>query len=386
MTPLRRSTSSAAPTGGAGNESGSDEAASRHGLRARLLSVPLFYKILVANAAIVLVFSLAATWLAVEFAGTSVPVVPIGLIAMAGAAVSVAVNAVLIQLALDPLRLLKETAEQVQEGDLDARVPMSPLADLEMQRLTTATNAMLDRLLEYRRRLQEVAARALNAAEEERRRISLELHDDASQRLAAVLMRLRLARSVPDGAAKDAVLEEVRKELAETADGLRRYAQGLRPPALDELGLGAAIESHVRHISETVSVAMEVEVEGVSRLEAPEAELALYRIVQEAITNAIRHSRADRIQVRVEESNGAVVATVRDDGVGFDVERLLEDGGGKHRLGLFGMRERAEYVGGHVEVTSERGRGTTVRAKVPKRGPGAPIPDAAFGQTPAGRS
>lgn len=219
------------------------------GLTARFLAVPLFYKILFANALLVLSFSLLATWLAVRSTGTTAPVVPIIAVAIAAAAVSVAVNAVIIQLALEPLRLLKETADAVQEGDLDARVPMSPLADHEMAVLTAATNAMLDRLLDYRHRLREVAARALNAAEEERRRISLELHDDASQRLAAVLMRLRLARSLDDAAAKDAVLDEVRRELADAADGLRRYAQGLRPPALDELGLGPAIESHVRHLA-----------------------------------------------------------------------------------------------------------------------------------------
>lgn len=361
------------PRGSSSPAAENGEIPPREGLRARLLAVPLFYKILIANAVIVLFFSLTATWLAVHLVGTQADLIAIGLIAVAGAAVSLAVNAVIIQLALDPLRLLKETAERVQEGDLDARVPLSPLADLEMQRLTLATNAMLDRLLEYRSRLRDVAARALNAAEEERRRISLELHDDASQRLAAVLMRLRLARSVSDGEAKDAVLEEVRRELAETADGLRRYAQGLRPPALDELGLAAAIESHVRHISEAASAAIVVEVEGVGRLEAPEVELALYRIVQEAITNAIRHSRADRIQVRLEARNGVVVATVEDNGVGFDVERYRDSEGGADRLGLFGMRERAEYVGGRVEVRSEPGVGTTVRAEVPKRGPGASI-------------
>ncbi len=353
------------------------EAPPRRTLQSRFLQVPLFTKILAANAILVLVFSLTATWLAVHMAGATTWG-PIVAVAVAGAAVSVAVNAVIIQLALEPLRLLKRTADRVQEGDLDARVPMSPLADVEMWRLTVATNAMLDRLLEYRSRLREVAARALNAAEEERRRISLELHDDASQRLAAILMRLRLARSVSDGAAKDAVLEEVRRELAETADGLRRYAQGLRPPALDELGLGAAIESHVRHISEAASVPVEVQIEGVGRLEAPEAELALYRIVQEAITNALRHSRARRIQVRLERCNGTVVATVEDDGVGFDTARLLTSPDGEHGLGLFGMKERAEYVGGRVDLNSTPGRGTVVRAAVPAGGAGGHVPDDVF--------
>ncbi|MFW5947844.1 MAG: sensor histidine kinase [Gemmatimonadota bacterium] len=351
----------------------------RPGLGARLLRVPLFYKILVANAAIVLVFSLLGTWIAVHLGRLESPVPPMIAVGVAGAAVSIAVNAIIIQLALEPLRLLKRTVDRVQAGEVDARVPSSPLADRDIEGLTRATNTMLDRLGDYRARLRHVAASALTAAEEERRRISLELHDDASQRLAAVLMRLRLARGLDDEAAKDAVLDEVRQELAEAADGLRRYAQGLRPPALDELGLGPAVESHVRHIAEAAVAPVEVHTEGVGRLESPEAELALYRIVQEAITNALRHSAAGRIRVRLTRTDGLVTAVVSDDGVGFDVDAVMDRQDGEHGLGLFGMQERAEYVGGRVRIRSEEGKGTTVRAVVPVSGAAGSLPEDPFG-------
>jgi two-component system, NarL family, sensor histidine kinase UhpB len=346
----------------------------RGSLVTRLLRVPLFYKILVANAAIVLGFALLATYLVVRVQGVGEAMGVLLGLAVAAALASVAVNAFLIRLALEPLHLLRTTADRVQSGDLEARVPVTRLADRDMAQVMAATNLMLDRLADYRRRLREVAARALNAAEEERRRISLELHDDASQRLAAILMRLRIARSVVDADVKDAMLEDVRTELADTADGLRRYAQGLRPPALDELGLGPAIESHVRHVAEAAVMPVEVRTEGVGRLESPEAELALYRIVQEAITNALRHSRARRIKVAVERQNGVVVATVADDGQGFDAAAILRAPTGEHGLGLFGMRERAEYVGGRVEIRSDEGRGTTVRATVPVHGAAGTIP------------
>ena len=346
---------------------GPGEARRRRTLGQRALGVPLFYKILVANAAIVLLFSLLAMRLALNAMVTGVVTAPLWAWAVAGAVFSVGVNAVIIQLALEPLRLLERTADRVQAGDLDARVPHSALADRETARLMDATNGMLDRLSEYRRRLREVAARALNAAEEERRRISLELHDDTSQRLAALLLRLRVARALEDGAARDAVLEDVRRELADAADGLRRYAQGLRPPALDELGLTAALEAHVRHLASTTTVDIDVRTESVGRMESREAELALYRIVQEAITNAVRHSRGGRVQVGVERVNGSVVATVRDDGVGFDVGRVMASTDGQRGIGLFGMQERAGYVGGRVEVESRPGAGTTVRASVPRR-------------------
>jgi two-component system, NarL family, sensor histidine kinase UhpB len=356
----------------------------RDGSVPRLLRVSLFYKVLVANALIVLTFSLAATVAVARIRGAEGAVGVILALAVAAALVSVAVNAGIIQLALEPLRLLKATADRIQEGDMDARVPDSRLADPDMERVTAATNGMLDRLADYRRRLREVAARALNASEEERRRISLELHDDASQRLAAILMRLRIARSVEDGEVKDMMLEEVRRELAETADGLRRYAQGLRPPALDELGLGPAIESHVRHVAETAAMPVEVRTEGVGRLESPEAELALYRIIQEAITNALRHSRARRIGVSVERKHDAVMATVTDDGVGFDAEAILRAPTGEHGLGLFGMRERAEYVGGRVAIVSTPGKGTTVRAAVPVLGAGGVLPAELVAAEPGG--
>ena len=337
----------------------------RERLARRLLGVPLFYKILVANAAIVLVFSVLAIWLALRAVWSGAGTGPLWVWAAAGVIISIGVNALIIQLALEPMRLLKQMADRVQDGDLDARLPYSVLADRETARLMAAINGMLDRMSDYRRRLRDVAARALNAAEEERRRISLELHDDASQRLAAILMRLRVARTVRDPEAKDAVLEEVRRELAEAADGLRRYAQGLRPPALDELGLSAALEAHVRHLADTTPVPIDVRLDSVGRLESPEAELALYRIVQEAITNAVRHGRASRIEVTLERSGGEVVATVSDDGTGFDVERLMLSPADDRGLGLFGMRERAEYVGGRVDVLSEPGAGTTIRASVP---------------------
>lgn len=340
----------------------------------RLLRIPLFYKILVANAAIVLLFSILASTLAVREARSGTGVVPLVALVVAGAVVSVGANALIIQLALEPLRLLRGTAERVQDGDLDARVPDSSLADRETRVLMAAVNGMLERLSEYRARLRDVAARALRASEEERRRISLELHDDASQRLTAILVRLRIARGLDDPAVKDAMLEEVRRELAEAADGLRRYAQGLRPPSLDELGLSAAIESHVRHLAETTDVRIDVRADPVGRLGSPEAELALYRIVQEALSNALRHGRPDAIAVRLERKGAAVTAGVFDDGVGFDPDAMAAGQSSDRGLGLFGMRERAEYVGGRVEVASRPGDGTAVRVAVPTEGAAVPLP------------
>ncbi len=345
-----------------------------------LVRIPLFYKILLANVVIVVAGALIAPGVTAAFvraAPRRSTLELVGLLVLGGIVVSVVVNAVLLRVALAPLNRLEATARRVQAGDLQARAPVSLVADPELERLIGAFNGMLDGIAGYRRRLKDVAARALNAAEDERRRIALELHDETSQILAALLLRLRVLRTVQDERRREVLIEELRQQLAAALDGTRRYARGLRPPALEELGLGPAIESHARTVSEMTGLDVRVEAKpGRRESLTPEAELALYRIVQEALSNVARHAAARHAVVRLEWGPETVTATVEDDGRGFDVDSVLavEDGG----LGLFGMYERADYIGGRVEIESEPGGGTRVRTIVPLRlaTAAAPRPDA----------
>jgi two-component system sensor histidine kinase UhpB len=335
-----------------------------------VLRVPLFYKILIANAVIVLLGAIAGTavtraYLRVGGSGFSTPAL-VGGMALAGVAVTLLVNALILRLALTPLKLLEQTAARVQTGDLDARVPYSALTDRELERLTGTFNAMLDNLESYQQRLRDVAARALNAEEEERKRIARELHDDTAQTLAALLVRLRVARASGDPRAREAMLEQFRTEVGEALERIRRFARGLRPPALDELGLVPAVESHVRALSETAGSAIRFDAAPIEQMLTPQAELALYRIAQEAISNAVRHAGASRIEVRIAPEASAVVLTVQDDGQGFS--REVVEASGAQGLGIFGMEERAAYVGGSVEIRSGPGAGTLVRARVPAAG------------------
>lgn len=330
-----------------------------------LLSVPLFYKILIANAMIVVVGIVLGTALTLHYVRTVPTPVLIAGLALGGVGLTLTVNALILMLALTPLKLLETTAARIQGGDLDARVPYSALADRQLERLMRTFNGMLDALELNGQRLREVAARALNAEEEERKRISRELHDDTAQTLAALLIRLRVARSSDEDATRNAQLEEFRLELGEAIERIRRYARGLRPPALDELGLTPALESHVRSIEESTDIPISFEMEPLDRRLTPQAELVLYRIAQEALANATRHAGATRVSLRLREEMGAVVLTVSDDGSGFDVGRVRSEGRG---LGLFGMEERALYVGGEVEIRSAPGGGTQLRATIPIRG------------------
>jgi two-component system, NarL family, sensor histidine kinase UhpB len=331
----------------------------------RLLQVPLFYKILLANSAIVLVGMVAASALprGLVSPGSDLPITWGVLLALGGVAVTILVNAVILRVALSPLKQLEQTAARVQAGDLDARVPYSPLRDRQLERLTGTFNGMLDTLDSYRQRLTGIAARTLNAEEQERIRIARELHDDTAQSLAALLIRLRLLRSIDDPQTRESVIEEFRREVGEALERIRRFARGLRPPALDELGLVPALESHVRALSESVGIAIRLEAEPIQKKLSQQAELALYRIAQEALSNAVRHAEPERVLVRIASDESAVTLTVSDDGCGFALDEVIESE--ERGLGLFGMKERALYVDGQVTIRSAPGEGTEVRAVIP---------------------
>ncbi len=337
----------------------------RSGVIHRLLRVSLFYKILLANSVIVLLGTVGGAVLSGSIlrGNTEFPIAWVVVLSLGGILVTVLVNALIVRVALQPLEQLEATAALVQSGDVDARVPFSPLRDRELERLTGTFNAMLDNLESYRQRLSGIAARAMKAEEQERKRIARELHDDTAQYLAALLIRLRLIRGTEDARARDAALDEFRTEIGEALERIRRFARGLRPPALDELGLVPALESHVRGLAESVGVGIRVVADPIEDLLTQQTELALYRIAQEAISNAIRHANPENVEVRITRDGGIVILTVIDDGVGFLVDELVEsnDGG----LGLFGMKERAIYVGGQVAIESVPDEGTVVRVSVP---------------------
>jgi two-component system, NarL family, sensor histidine kinase UhpB len=329
------------------------------GLVSALLRFPLFYKILVANVAIMAVLVLAVVLVTRVDLSSDGPRL-LGLFLL-GLLTSVGTNALILRLALSPLRRLQETADRVNAGDTTARVAPSSLADRELERLTATFNAMLESSETYRRRLRETAQRAITAQEEERKRIGRELHDGIAQTMAALRVRIRVARALEDASAQNQLLERIGSELGEATEEVRRIAQGLRPPALDMLGLAPAIESCVRSIGDTAGLALETQVQGVDGLLTPEAELVVYRIVQEALSNVARHSRAGTVRVELAYGNGAVTAVVQDDGLGFDVTAEMSRGG----LGLFGMQERAAYVGGTVRIESEPGGGTQIHVVIP---------------------
>lgn len=229
-----------------------------------------------------------------------------------------------------------------------------------------------------RRRLRSFGHAALRAAEEERQRIARELHDDTAQALSTLLLRLAVAKRAPETVDLGGFLEEIQTEISDIVGGIRRISRGLHPPVLRDAGIVPALQGHVRSLRDTPGVRAELDFESASvDPDLPEEQrLVVYRVVQEALSNAVRHSAADFIRVELGLENGELRARVRDDGQGFDAEdgAVLDRG-----LGLTGMRERASLVGGALSVESEPGQGTTVELRVPTNEGVTPSPGAPHG-------
>ena len=209
-----------------------------------------------------------------------------------------------------------------------------------------------------RRVERDALGRVVAAQETERRRIARELHDETGQALTSMLLGLRAAEEASDEERRRAALSSLRELATATLQDVRRLAVELRPRALDDFGLEPALERLIEAFRERSGLAAHFEARIGERL-SPEIETALYRIVQEALTNVAKHARASTISVLVARKPGSVTAVIEDDGVGFSPAEPVDG------LGLVGMRERVELLGGRLLVESRAGAGTTVAAEVP---------------------
>ncbi len=324
-----------------------------------LLRVPLFYKIMIANLAIVFVVSIAGVAIATRLAATST--LQVVLLAVAGGVLVVVANTVILRLALLPLEALEEAAERVSAGDMSMRAQPSVLADRQMAQLIRTFNSMLDAIAEAQGRQRDLSIRALTAAEEERKRVAKDLHDKIAQTLAGLLVQISLAKSVKEETARAALLKEASEQAAFAMDETYRVVQALRPPALELSGLRGAIEAYARSLADQTGITIEVDAEDVRGALNDESEIATYRIVQEALSNVIRHSRASHATVIMRRTADGVAITIEDNGVGFATRETLRSSGS---LGLFGMQERASYIGGSVEIRSTS-TGTSVEVNIP---------------------
>ena len=307
----------------------------------------LFWRIFLPNAA-VLVFA----WSVLAFSPAKVASPAVAPLEFAAAVVGLViifiVNVAVLRRALAPLdrlRALMRTADPLRPG---RRIPDYG-GTAEVAELTHTFNEMLARLERERRRS---SSRVLEALESDRQRVARELHDEIGQGLTALLLELEnAARDAPRESA--AAVHAARESARDLLEEVRRVARQLRPEALDDLGLRSALTNLADRMSGHTGIVIDRTIESDLPPLAPDEELAIYRIAQEALTNAARHSGARRIELRLGAEDGELALSVRDRGAGA---RGAEEG-----AGMRGMRERALMIGAELRVEEDQADGLEVR-------------------------
>lgn len=219
--------------------------------------------------------------------------------------------------------------------------------------------------------LRALTQRVVQVQEAERSRVALELHDNITQQLCAILFCSQaLADSLTDkeGTAKTEALR-LRAMLGETAAEVERISHNLRSSVLEHLGLAAVLRDTTTEFTERTGLAVQLDCVKLTERLPADTELALYRIVEEALKNVAQHARAKQVTVALAVASGTLSLTIKDDGKGFDPEQKPTRRKGQGGLGLLGMSERAGYVGGVLTVKSGRGTGTEIKVRIPLPGP-----------------
>jgi two-component system sensor histidine kinase UhpB len=266
------------------------------------------------------------------------------------------VNIMMLRRRFSPLEQLIDEIEAVDPAHPGDAAPLSTPGGLsEIDRLAASFRLMLRRIEAERRRAGRLV---LNAQEEERRRLARDLHDEVNQALTAILLRLEaLSQTAPPELGDE--LSELKRLVNQAMAELLQLARQLRPTALDDHGLVPAMATQVRRFAAQTGIDADLRTHGEASSLAPDQEIAVYRIAQEALANVARHAAAKKVEVDLNASGDGLSLTVRDDGRGFHT-------GAQHSgLGLGGMAERARLVGGELTIASSPGAGTELSLRVP---------------------
>lgn len=214
--------------------------------------------------------------------------------------------------------------------------------------------------------LRNLSRQLLSAQEEERKLISRELHDVIAQTLTGINVQLANLKqeAMKNTSGLDRNITRTQRLVERSVDIVHRFARDLRPTVLDDLGLIPALRTFMKGFTEETGIWVRLSVFAAVEQVNGDKRTVLYRVAQEALTNVARHAQASRVEVKIEKVDGSIYMKIKDDGKGFEKERVLNAKRGR-RLGLLGMRERLDMVGGKFTVTSRPGKGTTVLAQVP---------------------
>ncbi|MGL5270931.1 MAG: ATP-binding protein [Selenomonadaceae bacterium] len=279
-------------------------------------------------------------------------------------------------LLVQPVRILLAAARQIQQGDYNVRIKVQN-SD-EIGNLARAFNAMAHSLRKKNREnyqlLQEVQAKEemrvslirklFTVQEDEQRRLSRELHDETGQCMASLLAYIKVLHTKMTTQEQKDLLSEARAVTVNVLERIRTMAVELRPPELDYLGVVAAMEKYIMNFSDQNSLEVEFTPPPEKLVISNDIAVSLYRILQESLTNIVMHAKAKNVEVIITLGDGCVRMSISDDGQGMK-ENAVQLARENNRLGLFGMQERAELLGGTVAIESLPGSGTTVTVTLP---------------------
>lgn len=231
-------------------------------------------------------------------------------------------------------------------------------------------NALLYERMQAKEKLHRtLLAKIINAQEDERKRIAADIHDDTIQALISSFYRVEGAEMLLEGGSHAEVaseLEQIKNGLQRNIRGMRRLLFDLRPSILDDAGLVPALENYVNRMEEETSLSSAFYVEeGIDRF-APEVEITIYRLAQEVLTNVRKHSKATEVALKMVRRGGSIELCIMDNGQGFDVDLVMQQGGYEEHLGLKSIMERAELAGGQVVIDSAPGDGAEIKIQIPE--------------------
>ncbi|HEX6384213.1 MAG TPA: ATP-binding protein, partial [Anaerolineae bacterium] len=265
---------------------------------------------------------------------------------------------------VQPLQALERKATALGWGDFAAiEEPVGGIN--EIQRLQTELIHMAQKVKTAQQSLRGYLGAITTGQEEERRRLARDLHDDTIQSLIALNQRIQLAQLSAKDETTTTQLLEMQQMATQTIADLRRLTRDLRPIYLEELGLVPAVEMLARDTSRVLQIAVDFRVDGTERRLSPQVELALYRVVQEALSNVVRHAQASCAEVQLHFTTSAVTLTIRDDGRGFVVPESPAEMAPSGHFGLLGVQERVEALGARLVIRSAPGIGTRLEVTLP---------------------
>jgi len=271
-----------------------------------------------------------------------------------------------------PLNKLTREVDALGRGAVVEKVPVE--TSDEIGKLAGAFNTMTESLSQRENALKEsearlrlLSSRLINAQEQERKRVSKELHDELGQSLAHLKHRVRSIQRKfsADPSALGRECEDISRYIDLTIENVRRLSRDLRPSVLEHLGLSAALRWLIDMFQKQHTLQISVDMEDIDSLFFPEDQINLYRIFQEALTNIGKHARADRIFFSVKSEEHCAIFQIQDDGSGFDVPATLGGDSADKGMGLAAMKERAHMLGARLNIASRPGEGTAIRLTVP---------------------